>query len=100
MRNAVLFVILTVVTLSLGNFAFAYEGATKLVAQINQSEMGMNEAGPIQLVSSHQLTPTKPILRFFQEMPMPTLSAQRIRQENRRHSAGTKASVQFLEGWF
>lgn len=101
MRNAVLFVILTMVALSLGNFAFAYEGSTKLVAQINQSEMGMNERGPIRLIPSSQLIPTKPILRFLQEMPKPTLSVRGIREENRGHSTGeTKASVQFLGGWF
>lgn len=101
MIKGALFVILTVAVLSFGGFAFAYEGGTKLVAEINQSEIGtLNERGPIQLASSHQLAPTKPIVRFLREMPKPTLSTQGMRQENRRHSTGTKASVEFLGGGF
>ncbi|MBI2167266.1 MAG: hypothetical protein HYU34_03350 [Candidatus Omnitrophica bacterium] len=82
---------------SAGN-VWALEGATKTVAALAQPEQGRSQPGPILLVSSSQLSPTKPVQAFLWRIPQPTLSAERIREEKPGRSFGTKAAVLFQEG--
>ena len=81
----------------LGNTLWAYEGATKLIVTMTQTNPQERTSGPIFLVPSSELHPGKLAAAFFQRVPAPTLSSGSIREERLRSSLGTKRVVLFRE---
>lgn len=82
---------------SAGN-VWASEGATKTVAALAQPEGGKALSGPLLLVSDTSMAPAKPVQAYLRQVPQPTLSVERIREERPGRSFGTKAAVLFQEG--
>jgi len=74
---------------------FAYDGGTKLVATMTQPDPGEVQFGPIWVVPSHELSPSKTVQTLLYRVPEPTLSIERIREEKPGRTSGTKAVVLF-----
>jgi len=98
MKKILGFLVLMVVGIFLAN-AFAYEGGTKFVATMTHPGEKPASFGPILVVPSSEMTPSKPILKLLNRIPEPTLSVERMRVEKLGPSLGTKALVRFQEGW-
>ena len=82
--------------LGFASHAFALGEGTKLVALKAQAP-GEESAtmGPIQIVPSEALTPSKPVLALLHRMPAPTFSVTGIREEKESSSLGTKSLIHF-----
>lgn len=92
--------LLVLMTLGLASESvLAYEGSTKFVATMTHPGEKPASFSPILLVSSSEMTPSKPILRLLNRIPEPTLSVERMRVEKFSPSLGTKAVIRFQEGW-
>lgn len=75
--------------------ASAFDGGTKMVVTMIQPEKGQTVAAPIFVSPRDQGMGTKTVAVMLNRFPVPTLSIQRIREEKRAVSLGTKAVVLF-----
>lgn len=94
MKNITWLVALAVILTFAGN-AWTYEGGTKLIATMTQPAKGEVQFGPIRVVPSHELSPSKTVQTLLYRVPEPTLSIERIREERPGRTSGTKAVVLF-----
>lgn len=93
-------VIVVLFALGLSPATFAAEGGTKTVALMNRAGSGETQFGPLWLVSSETLGPTKTTLKLLHRIPESTLSSGRIREEGKRRSPETKPAVGFQRDGF
>lgn len=75
--------------------AFSYEGGTKALVVMTHPEKGEADFSPLLVIPHDELTPSKPVQRLLRQIPEPTLSLERIREEIPGPSLGTKAVVLF-----
>lgn len=87
--------VVTLVALIFGPSVLAYEGATKVVASMNNPEKGEMQFGPVLLVPHDSLAPGKNTTQLIHRIPQSSLSLERIREERPGRATGTKETVLF-----
>ena len=95
MKNLILFLILILGIFSFLGNALGHEGGTKAIATMIHLETGETQFGPIFVIPHEEMAPTKSIVEFLRSVPKPTLSMERVREEQPGKSLGTKLVVFF-----
>ena len=97
MKNVVLAVTLIVAVALPGGMLWAADGGTKPVIGLSQLKDTPGVSAPVAFTSSPSLGGTKPVQKFLQRAPKPTLSVSRLRVEPASASSGTKPLVRFYK---
>lgn len=97
MKNEVLAVTLAFVVALPSGMLWAADGGTKPVIGLSQLKNTPGVSVPVGFTSTPSLGGTKPVQKFLQRAPKPTLSAARLRVEPASTTSGTKPVARFYK---